>query len=414
MNLYFELKKLPPKDGPAKIGTIRAILIQQGTKAVIATGEKIAIKDWGVGKPKAIAKNANINILLNKYSAAFDDYISKVKLAEELPSLQKARDYIKTNVSRINAEWGVKDIPTIIQQFRAEKEGIMREGALKPYNTLSMHLTDFNPNIQFADFSEEFSDKFAKFLATKSKHVEGATNLQNPTINKMIVTLKAFCKWAYEKRLTSTTEWMKIHKVKEIDQRIISLTAAELDKYYNFDFGTKANLDRAKDVFCFAAFLGLRYNDLMQVTPENIKGEYLHINTQKNNRELKLKIISQAQKILAKYDNRLPLDISNQKLNKNIKDGVELAGIDRQETVIVQHLSTSTKVQKYVYKLISIHDARKTFVTLCLEKGLSISDVMQMSTHSSYSAFSRYINLEKAKVDEKLESVFDSISTTDS
>jgi integrase len=405
MNLYFELKKLNPK-----IGTIRAILIEHGHKKVISTGEKIEIKDWISGKPKAIAKTANIRTLLNRYTKAFEDYMSKVKLAEELPSLEKGYDYIDKNVKRINAEYGIKDIPTLIEQFINEKRSIMRDGALKPYATLSMHLTDFNPRIQFSDFDEDFSNRFAKFLSNKSAEVRSAKDLQNPTINKMIVTLKAFCKWAFKKRLTSATGWMEIKKVKETDQRIITLKASELNAYYHFNFTNKEHLERAKDVFCFASFLGLRYNDLKQVKPANIKDGHLHINTNKNNKELRIKIVPPAMSILLKYNNELPLQISNQKLNKNIKDGVKLAGINRKETVITQKLSKVTYSQKFVHELISIHDARKTFVTICLENGLSISEVMQMSTHSSYAVMARYVNMDKARVDQKLQSVFAQIS----
>lgn len=405
MNLYFELKKLNPKTG-----TIRAILIDHGKKKVISTGEKIEIKDWAIGKPKAISKNSNINILLNRYTKAFDDYMSKVKLAEELPTTEKAYEYVTTNVKRANSEYGTKDIPKLIEQFILEKKGIMKDGALKPYATLSKHLIDFNSNIQFSDFDEDFSERFSKFLSNKSAEVKGSKDLQNPTINKMIVTLKAFCKWAFKKRLTSSTGWLEIKKVKELDQRIITLKANELNTYYHFNFGNKEHLESAKDVFCFASFLGLRYNDLMQVKPENIKDGYLHINTNKNNKELKIKIVPSAMAILLKYNNQLPLDISNQKLNVNIKAGVKLAGIDRKETVINQKLSAITNKQKFVHELISIHDARKTFVTICLESGLSISEVMQMSTHASYAVFARYVNMDKAKVDQKLESVFAPIS----
>ncbi|MBL7921138.1 MAG: phage integrase SAM-like domain-containing protein [Bacteroidia bacterium] len=416
MKLYFEYKKDPKKGAVKKDGTkkeilskegmIRVILIQQGKKVITSTGHKINESDWSKGRPKPIAKNANLNLYLNKYVSAFDDYMIAVKLANDIPSLTRASDFIKTKVNSINVERGNKDIPSLIIQFKNEKTGFLREGALKPFTTLSNHLMDYNSNIQFADFDEIFANKFAKFLSEKSKHYENATDLQNPTINKMLVTLKVFCKWAYKNKHTSATEWMNIKRVKEIDQRIITLTSEELNTYYNFDFGVKVNLEKAKDVFCFASFLGLRYNDLMQVNDQTIKKGYIHINTQKNDKELRIKLIPQALQILKKYDNCLPLDISNQKLNKNIKSGVKLAGIDRRETIIVQHLNVSIKKQRFVHELISIHDARKTFITLCLENGLSVSEVMQMSTHNSYRSFSRYVNLEQSKVDEKLQDVF--------
>ena len=403
MKLYFELKKINEKQG-----TIRAILIQQGKKGIISTGRKIDIKDWKDGKPKAIGKNGNAISNLKKYEAAFNTYMRKVELADELPSLIKGKEFINANVKSLNAERGKKDIHTLITKFKNEKEGFMREGALKPFTTLSNHLADYSNNIQFADFNEDFANKFSKYLSQKTKHIKikGTKNLQNPTINKMLVTLKVFCKWAFKNKYTSAADWMSIKKVKETDQRIITLTGEELNSYFNFNFGNRKNLERAKDVFCFASFLGLRYNDLKQVNTQNIKKGYLHINTQKTNKELIIKLIPQALQILDKYNNILPLDISNQKLNKNIKEGVRVTGILRKEIVITQHLNDKKEKEKFVHELISIHDARKTFITLCLQNGLSITEVMQMSTHDSYKSFARYINIEQSKVDEKLENVF--------
>ena len=147
---------------------------------------------------------------------------------------------------------------------------------------------DYNSNIQFADFDEGFANKFSKFLSEKSKHIEKATDLQNPTINKMLVTLKVFCKWAYTNKHTSATEWMRIKRIKEIDQRIITLTSEELNTYYHFDFGDKTNWEKARDVFCFSAFLGLRWNDLVQINDQTVKKGYIHINTQKTIRNYEL------------------------------------------------------------------------------------------------------------------------------
>ncbi|HEY0031269.1 MAG TPA: phage integrase SAM-like domain-containing protein [Bacteroidia bacterium] len=401
MHFYFELKKINDKEG-----TIRGILSERGVKAIISTGQKIVINQWKEGKPKAGSKNDNIKLYLNKYQSAFEKYMTNVKLANDIASLSEAKDFITANVNTINVERGKKDLTALLEQFKGERAGFLKEGALKPFTTLINHLQDFNPSTQFADMNPKWAEKFAKFLSTKSKHVKGSKNLQNPTINKMIVTLKVFCRWAFDNKHTSATDWMKIKRVKETDQRIITLHQNELFQYFHFDFKDKTNLERAKDVFCFATFLGLRYNDLMQVNKHNIKNGYLHINTHKTNTELRIKLIPEAVQILAKYNNVLPLDISNQKLNKNIKAGVKLCGIDREETIIIQHLNNQTQEQKPVHELISIHDARKSFISISLEGGLSISEVMQMSTHSDYRSFSRYVNLEQSKVDEKLVNVF--------
>jgi site-specific recombinase XerD len=405
MKLYFELKKLNDKQG-----SIRVIIGEKKGKEIISTGLKINITDWSkeIGRPKEIGKNANLNLTLNKYVSAYEKYITQKQLANELTSLTSAREYIDANVNTVNKERGKKDFSDLLEQFKKDNEGKLTEGAIKPYVTLINHLHDYNSKLQFNDFNQKFADKFCLYLSKKSKHIKGAKDLQNPTLNKMLVTLKAFCKWALSKRHTSATEWLEIKPIKEIEQRIITLTSAELNQYATYKFKQKS-YSQQRDVFCFACYTGLRFEDLKQVNFNNIKQVdnqyYIHINTDKTLAEIKIKLVSQAVAILKRYNFVLPL-ISNQKTNIYIKEGLEIASINRIETVVVQHLNKHHTVNKPLYKLVSIHDARKSFVTLALEGGMSIAEVMAVSTHKDYRSFSRYVQLEAQRVNNKLQSVF--------
>lgn len=406
MNIYFEYKGTTEKQG-----TIRAIIINGGKKERISTGIKIDKKDWQKGMPKQIGKNASITLALKKYTSAFEKYMTNVHLANEVPSITRAKTFVLDNVITGNTERGKKDIRALIEVFRKENEAILTEDALKPYKTLSNHLEDYNKNLQFSDIDKAWGNQFAKYLATKSQHVKGATNLQNPSVNKMIIVLKAFCKWAYNHRnkYTSATGWRDLERVKEVEQRIITLTKNEFNQYANHKFGKDERLSKQRDVFCFSVYTGLRFQDMKLLTKKNFKtvgkNIYLHLNTNKTGKELKLELIDQAKEIILKYDYQLPI-ITNQKTNEYIKKGVELAGIDRKETVIIQHLKQRKEIERPVNKLISIHDARKTFVTLALEGGMSISEVMQMSTHKDYRSFARYVELEAARIRDKHKSVF--------
>lgn len=420
MNLYYELKKLD-----AKQGTIRVILIQSGKKMKIATGQKIDIKDWGVGYPKIIGRNSNINLAIDKYKTAFNKYITNKNLANELPSLSTCKVFITSEVKNISTERGKKDIWELIEEYKELHTGIRKHGSLQPFTTLSNHLKDFNSKLQFSDIDGDWVLLFAKFLSTKSKFkrkpveqvgiekvkkVRASKDCQNPTINKMLVTLKIFCKWAFNKKHTSSTGWLEIKRIKEEDQTIITLEKHELIKYFNYDFGDKENLAKGRDIFCFATFCGLRYNDLLDLNKSSVKRGSLDLITNKTGDDLNIKLIPEALEILKKYNYVLPLDIAGQTLNKNIKAGVKKAGINRKVNVIYQYLSKKSKIQKYIYQMISIHDARKTFVTLCIDTGLSIPEVMKMSTHDSYSSFTRYMNKSKGKGDEKLPDVFSGLT----
>ncbi len=45
------------------------------------------------------------------------------------------------------------------------------------------------------------------------------------------------------------------------------------------------------------------------------------------------------------------------------------------------------------YKFVCMHTARRTFVTLCLEKGMRPETVMSITGHKGYKTFKKYIKI---------------------
>ena len=85
--------------------------------------------------------------------------------------------------------------------------------------------------------------------------------------------------------------------------------------------------------------------------------------------------------------------ISNQNLNYYIKELCKLIGID-QLIEIVRFFGKKREVKTYPkHDLIHFHTARKTFVTLSLEKGMSAEEVMTISGHEDYKSFARYVKV---------------------
>jgi hypothetical protein len=122
--------------------------------------------------------------------------------------------------------------------------------------------------------------------------------------------------------------------------------------------------------------------------------------------------------ILQKYADRhkpLPVTakgkiISNQKLNDYIKEIGELAGIDT-PIEVVREYGTKKKAETFKkFELLSIHTGRKTFTTLSLEKGIPLQDVMSLSTHSSFKAVKRYINVTKERKKTVMASAYGEVN----
>ena len=111
--------------------------------------------------------------------------------------------------------------------------------------------------------------------------------------------------------------------------------------------------------------------------------------------------------ILKKYKGNvsapLPM-ISSQKLNEYIKEAAKKAEIN--EMITISRYSGRVKKEQTVpkHELLTIHTARKSFVTISLTLGMNQMTIRAISGHKSDSAFRRYVNVaENVKKSELIK-----------
>ena len=123
----------------------------------------------------------------------------------------------------------------------------------------------------------------------------------------------------------------------------------------------------------------------------------LNLKTEKTKDILSIPLNDYAMEIIDRHriDDKvhLPVIITNQKMNEYLKELGELAKINE---IIEQHRYSgnnkkTTTTEKY--NLITTHTARRTFVTLALEKGFRPEVVKEMTRHKNYATFKRYIKI---------------------
>ena len=174
------------------------------------------------------------------------------------------------------------------------------------------------------------------------------------------------------------------------------MTQDEFDAIYNHDLTKNKKLDAVRDVFCFSCSTGLRFSDLLQIRREHIrKDNTIRMTAAKTGQKLIIPLNPISYSILQKYADKLkPLPIiSNQKTNNYIKEIGKLAGVDTPiEKVRTHGVKKITQIFKK-YHLLSIHVGRKSFITLSLEKGIAIQEVMSLSGHKTFKAFKSYVDV---------------------
>jgi len=92
--------------------------------------------------------------------------------------------------------------------------------------------------------------------------------------------------------------------------------------------------------------------------------------------------------------------ISNEKMNKYLKDLCELCGFNTMITKVCFRKGQRVEETYPKYELIGTHAGRRTFICFALSSGVPPQVVMKWTGHSDYKAMKPYIDIaEKTKAD---------------
>ena len=289
-------------------------------------------------------------------------------------------------------------------EYIASSEAHRSPSTLLKYRGIYNHLVNFSRErkypLTFEGINMRFSDELMDYLVKTLKHTDN-------TIWKTFATLKAFMAWALERGLHQNLTFKKF-KVAQREVETVSLTGEELEHLYGLDLSKNPRLARVRDVFCFACYTGQRYSDLEGMRHVDIKGAVWSLRQAKTDSVNRVPLLPQAQTILARYaEESTPLPVlSNQKMNDYLKELGELAGLDEATSVTSRRGGERLVETKPKYDFITMHTARRTFITLSLERGMRAEVVMRVSGHTNYQTFKKYIKITDRVKESEMERVW--------
>jgi integrase len=362
-----------------------------GKTIVFNTGEKINPKFWNIARQEAkfnYIGHIELNSYLNDFKEKIKRYIRVFLTENKEYTFEDFKEYLNKVFKQEITNNGFFQVFELFFDMRKNE---LSELTIKKFIVLKNHLLDFqnelNYNITFKNIDLTFYDKFSNYLITVKKQ-------SNNTISKYIVMLKTFLNWSAERKFHSNTDF-KEFKTRTNKTDIIYLTEPELLTLLSLDLTKNSTYDKIRDVFCFACFTGQRFSDVANIKREDLKNDIWHLRVKKTKDVLKIPINQFARLILDKYkDYSKPLPtISNQKANQYIKEICQLAGFD--DLVSIVKYSGSHKIEQSYnkYDLVTTHTARRTFVTLSLEKGMRIETLMEITGHKDYKTLKKYIKI---------------------
>lgn len=391
INFYLD-SKLLDNDEKSVICFIRGI--EKGKTTYVNTKIKINPDLWNNQKQNIRRNHVNstpLNSYLEKMRKEIQiiylEYISKNKKIE----LKSFKPFLLDALFSVPETEKQLSIYDVFEIYMSIKKNELTKSSYEKYFRMRKHFKAFeiytNTKVSFEKMDLNFFDKFLDYGLNCAGHT-------NNTIYKLIKQLKSFLYWAFERGYHNNLEFKKV-KTKEEKTEIIYLTENELIKLLNFDLSDKLRLNNVRDVFCLSCFTGARFSDISKLKFEDIKDDTWYLRTQKTKDILEIPLSDYTLDILNKYigiGSKLPV-ITNQRSNQYLKELCKLAGIDELIKIVKYKGSNRIEVVKPKYELVSTHTARRTFVTLSLEKGMRPETVMEITGHKDYKTMKKYIKI---------------------
>ncbi|MHA1988680.1 MAG: tyrosine-type recombinase/integrase [Promethearchaeota archaeon] len=374
------------------------------------TGERIKPDLWDKTTQRANLRKTKDKILkgklngINQYLNIFENKVYEVTRSIRSKEFNSAFGIIADELKK---QFNKRDTNffAVYDEFLKIKRLNVAKPSLQKYERLQNLILEYEKfskeKIRFDKITPIFFDKFFSFLVDQKQ-------LLNNTAHKNIQFLKTFLIWANTNNFTDNTSH-RTFKSKSEQNEVIYLSEEELMKLYNMKLENE-RLSRVRDIFVFQCFTGVRFSDIENLSWDDIKNSTWNLRTEKTKDIIQIPLSSYALSILSRYkdwEKPLPV-ISNQKMNKYLKELCESAGIN--ETVkIIQYKGTERIEKKYKkYEVIGSHTARRTFISLSLQKGMKPDVIMSITGHKTYRMMQKYLKIADEHKREEMDKVWGS------
>lgn len=357
---------------------------------------KINIEPQYWDEKKQMVRNkvevANKRDLINSYLFDLKNYVEK-KIIELINSNNFTVDLLKIEIENFfsNNQDVTKPKYTFIEYieyFILQSENRVAMVTIRSYkrtlDILKSYIKKNKKPIFFESIDIDFYNSFYKFM--------DSYNYKINTKGKHFKNIKAFMNAANEDGYTTQKghehKYFKILREESFD---VYLTKEELLKIKQIDYPFDSLKDKVRDWFLLGAYTGQRVSDWEKINKMNFvfskdQTQVIKFKQAKTETEVVLPIHPIVKEIFEKRDGMPPKKISEQVINRYIK---EIA----KEANIVENIPQADNEPKY--NLISTHTARRSFCTNAYKSGLDSLAIMQLSGHKTEKNFLTYIKVGK-------------------
>ena len=367
LRFVFDRKKTATKKHKA---SVQIEVLSERKRKYIGTGVKLYSDQWDERK-KVInsMQMLELNRSLDEQIRIIQDWVNELIRKREPFDFEKLEKFIKfSNKSENFIEF---------IERRIEERQDITESTKKTHRTFSESLRLFERITYFSDLTKENITIYDDWL-----HEKGYSQ---PTVHNYHKRMKRYINEAIKFELIDKDPYSGLHFERGTHQIRKYLTEDELKKIIEAEIPSKT-VRQVRDLFVFQAYTGISYADLAKfdfkkdIAKKNGK-MVIHDVRQKTEETYFIVLLSPALEVLERYKFILPI-ISNQQYNLRLKIVADYAKIDKNLTV---------------------HMARHTFATMCLNNGVKIENVSKMLGHSNIKTTQEYAKVLNSEVEKSFD-----------
>lgn len=282
--------------------------------------------------------------------------------------------------------------------FKTQKNGKtgVSEITKNRYKNTIKRIEDFqfykNKKYKFSEIDLKFYREFVLYF-------KDICNYGTNTIGKHISMLKSICNDAKENGIKVNTDIDK-NEFRVLTEKtdFVTFSENEIDTIFYANFEKTPYLNNAKNWLIIGLWTGARASDLLNLTLNNINGEFIEYTSKKTNQKIMLPIHWQVKTILENLQS-FPQKISTQKYNDYIKKICEeLKFNELIKGKRIENISKDKKVNVFrkvngefkKWELVTTHIGRRTFATVHYGK-LPTPIIMSATGHTTEKMLLRYI-----------------------
>ena len=385
-------------------------------------GESVETSMWNTKKQvsrvtSSYPEGSLINAQIEKWRTAASETIEYFKDSLYPPTSSE----FKEQLEKLRFKDKYKAPSSLVEYFDtfiARNSKTRSAGRVKHYylakNILSKYQSSKKVLITFDNINQDFYNEFTEWFYSQglSSNYLGATiKIIKLIVNEAMIIDKLHNNIDFKGRgftapssqvdsiYLTEDELLKIHNLK-IDETTIAESFEGIDSWQT-QRKIKA-FSKARDMFLIGAFTGLRVSDYSRLAPENITDK-VRIQAKKTGIKSVIPIHWVVQEIIDNgYD--FTTTMTDQKLNKHIKEVARLAGITETIAYTKNVGGKPVQMSSHKYELITSHTARRSFATNAYKAGIPTIAIMKITGHHKETTFLKYIKISEEENAEMLQS----------